>query len=95
MGFVEYLYQKNAPGTAKRYQRETESFFFSLEKPENATYQQIMDYLGKTRKEKNDIHVSLYALKKYYNYLVSIGIRKDNPAQSIKLRDKKSRDIQL
>ena len=53
MGFVEYLYQKNAPGTAKRYQRETESFFFSLEKPENATYQQIMDYLGKTRKEKN------------------------------------------
>ena len=94
-GFVEYLQHQNAPGTIKRYQREIESFFFSIEKPEIASYQQIMDYLGKTRKEKNDIHVSLYALKKYYNYLVSIGIRKDNPAQSIKLRDKQNRDIQL
>jgi integrase/recombinase XerD len=94
-GFTEYLYQKNAPGTAKRYQRETETFFFSIEKPEIANYQQIMDYLGKARKEKNDVNVSLYAIKKYYNYLVSIGIRKDNPAQSIKLRDKKNRDIQI
>lgn len=95
MGFVEYLQHQNAPATAKRYQREIESFFFSIEKPETANYQQIMDYLGKTRKEKNDVNVGLYAIKKYYNYLVSKGIRKDNPAQSIKLRDRKSRDIQI
>jgi integrase/recombinase XerD len=95
MEFVEYLKQRNAPGTVKRYQREIELFFLSIEKPETATYQQIMEYLGKARKSKADIHVSLYAIKKYYNYLVQTGKRGDNPAKSIRLRDKKNMDIQL
>jgi integrase/recombinase XerD len=96
MEFVEYLHNQNAPGTVKRYQREIELFFFSLERIETASYQQIMDYLGKLRKEgKKDVKVSLYAIKKYYNYLVQTEKRNDNPAKSIRLRDKKCRDIQL
>ena len=56
-----------------------------------------MNYLGKLRvtHQAAGIACSLYAIKKYYSYLVATNQRKDNPAQSIKLRDKPSKDIQL
>jgi len=100
-GLQEYLIQRVAPSTAKRYQREIELFFLSSEEknidPKTVTYQQIMDYLGELRKQTKTkaINCSLSAVKKYYSYLVATNQRKDNPARSIKLRDKRSRDIQL
>ena len=101
MELEQYLKQQNAPSTAKRYQREIELFFLSLEKqniqPKNATYQQIMDYLGTLRKQEKgkQLPVILHAIKKYYSYLITTGQRKDHPSKYIKLRDKQSRDIQL
>ena len=35
------------------------------------------------------------SIKVYYDYLCSEGIRNDNPTKAIKLRDSRSRDIQL
>ena len=97
MELEQYLKEQNAPGTAKRYSWELNTFFTSVETPEKATYSQIMDYVGKLRiRNKNgNIRCSLAAIKKYYSYLVATGQRKDHPAKSIKLRDKKSKDIQL
>lgn len=101
MELEHYLKQQNAPSTAKRYQREIELFFLSLEKqninPKSATYQQIMDYLGILRKQNKgkQLFVVLHAIKKYYSYLLSVGHRKDHPCRYIRLRDKQSRDIQL
>lgn len=104
----QYLRERNAPGTVKRYLREIELFFSSVENPEGSNYSQIMEYLGKLRKEgKKDINVSLSAIKKYYGYLDHCGKSGEaesrtaggsfgnNPAKSIRLRDKRSRDIQL
>lgn len=113
----QYLKQQNAPSTAKRYQREIEHFFLSLEgrtlrnhpvddfsdEPacrgellaRKASYQDIMDYIGKLRTKQNNLSCSLHGIKKYYSFLVATGERKDNPAKSIRLRDKRSRDIQL
>lgn len=95
MELEQYLRERNAPGTVKRYLREIELFFSSVENPSIATYSQIMAYLGKLRTKQNNISPSLAAIKKYYDYLVAEGQRKDNPAKSIKLRDKRSRDVQL
>ncbi len=95
MELEQYLRERNAPGTVKRYVREIELFFSSVETPSVATYSQIMAYLGKQRTKQNNISPSLAAIKKYYDYLVATGQRKDNPAKSIRLRDKRSRDIQL
>lgn len=94
-GIHQYLIERHAPGTVKRYSREIELFFSSVKNPKQATYQQIMDYLGKLRKKQNNISPGLHAIKKYYSYLVATGQREDNPARSIRLRDRKSRDIQL
>ncbi|CAA0202547.1 tyrosine-type recombinase/integrase [Tenacibaculum maritimum] len=94
-----YLNRQNAPSSAKRYYREIELFILSLEKqninPKTANYSQIMEYIGKLRDKQNNLSCSLHGIKKYYSYLVATGIRKDNPAKSIRLRDKRSRDIQL
>ena len=93
----QYLRKRNAPGTVKRYLREIELFFTSVETPEQANYSEIMNYLGKLRAKNKPggIACSLHGIKKYYSYLVATAQRKDNPAKSIKLRDKKNRDIQL
>ena len=97
MEFTDYLSSRVAPSTAKRYLREIELFTCSTETPEKATYSQIMDYIGqlRTRNKNGNIRCSLCAIKKYYSYLAATGQRKDNPAKTIQLRDKKNKDIQL
>lgn len=95
MELEQYLRERNAPGTVKRYLREIELFFSSVQTPQTANYNQIMAYLGKLRGKQNNINVSLSAIKRYYDYLMAVGLRQDHPAKSIRLRDKRSRDIQL
>jgi integrase/recombinase XerD len=96
-----YLKKRLAPGTVKRYLREVELFFNSAENngidPEKANYQNIMNYLGQLREQKkgSPINCSLHALQKYYTFLVVNKKRKDHPCRYIRLRDKRSRDIQL
>lgn len=102
----EYLKERVAPSTSKRYLREIELFFLSSEEkgiyPKTATYSQVMDYLGELRKKTKSNNInpiaigcSLHGIKKYYSYLIATGQRKDHPCRYIKLRDKISRDIQL
>ena len=65
--------------------------------PKNFTYNQILAYIGERRKHyKNSgsLGCTLHAIKHYYSYLVEVNEREDNPAKSIILRDKQSRDIQ-
>ena len=102
MDFKQYLSQKVAPSTASRYQREINHFFFSIERKKNsvktASYHQITNYIGERRKQyksNSSVACTLHAIKHYYAYLVQIKEREDNPASSIQLRDKQSRDIQL
>jgi integrase/recombinase XerD len=101
MELEQYLKERVAPSTAKRYLREIELFFLSSEEknidPVTATYQQIMDYLGELRQQSKSkkINCSLHGIKKYYSFLIATGERKDHPCRYIKLRDKSSRDIQL
>jgi integrase/recombinase XerD len=94
----EYLEENNAPSTVKRYLKEINLFISSVESPQNASYSQIMDYLGLQRKRYKNVQTIvciLSAIKKYYSYLIATKQREDNPAKSIKLRDNKHRDIQL
>ena len=100
MTFTNYLKQTHTPAMIKRYLWELDRFFYSLQQrnihPSQANYSQIMEYLGQLRSQPNNhLNVSLSVIKKYYSYLVATGQRADHPAKSIRLRDKKSKDIQL
>ena len=95
MQLKDYLKQDLAPSTVDRYLREIELYFVSVENHQTADYTTIVNYIGSLRKKQQNLGCSLHAIKKYYSYLVAINQREDNPAKSIRLRDKVSRDIQI
>jgi site-specific recombinase XerD len=105
MDLKSYLQKNLSPSTATRYERDLQSFFLQLSKglpsennPQEAKYKQIMDVIGVLRKKYSNpktVNRILAAIKKYYDYLLHIGTRKDHPCKSILLRDTRRRNLQL
>lgn len=60
-------------------------------------YQKVMQYIEILRNnyQSTTIKATLGCIKKYYDYLIETGKRKDNPARAIRLKDGKERPIQL
>jgi integrase/recombinase XerD len=98
MTIAEFLKQKYSPGTAKAYLREIEQYLKANPKAPQASFKDVMEYIGTLRKKYSNsasIHRIVSSIKVYYKYLNHIGQRKDNPARSIKLRDKKHKALQV
>lgn len=94
----EYLQQRYTQSTATSYLREINSYLKYNPGAETAAYPDVMNYIGDLRKKYTNprtINRILQAVKKYYNYLLHTGQRKDHPCKHLHLRDKQSRDIQL
>mgnify|MGYP006189618207 CR=1 FL=1 len=81
-----------------------ESYLYSIEKYKKANrnadkydYQKVMQYIEILRNEHSISNVKrvIASIKKYYDYLIEIGKRKDNPARAIRIRDGKENPIQL
>jgi len=97
MKLEEYLEQNLQKSTAKSYLYEINKYNLLNRNTATYDYKKVMEYVEELRKnyESTSITRILSALKKYYDYLVETGIRKDNPARNIKLRDAKQNPIQL
>jgi site-specific recombinase XerD len=97
MNLEKYLEKNLQKSTAKSYLYEINKY--KLLNPNTATYdyKKVMEYVEELRKkyESTSITRIVAALKRYYDYLIETGIRKDNPARNIKLRDSKQNPIQL
>ena len=93
----QYLQENLKKSTAKSYLYEIKKYQLVNKNTPEYHYKNIMEYVEILRKtyEPNSITRILAAIKKYYDYLIEIGIRKDNPARSIKLQDTKPNPIQL
>jgi len=92
-----YLEQNLQKSTVKNYLYEINKFTLLNRNTETYDYKKVMEYVEIIRKnyEPASIIRILSALKKYYDYLVNTGIRKDNPARAIQLRDIRKKPIQL
>jgi integrase/recombinase XerD len=98
MNIETYLKSNYSPDTSKAYKREIEIYLSNYPTAEKANYKDLTNYIGLLRNrysKASTIARIVSSLKVYYNYLCFCGIRNDNPTKAIKLRDKKSRDIQL
>jgi integrase/recombinase XerD len=98
MDLKNYLQKNLSPSTAARYERDLKYFFLQLKTPNTATYKQIMEVIGVLRKKYSNpktVNRILAAIKKYYDYLLHIGARKDHPCKSITLRDTRRRSLHL
>jgi len=98
MKLNEYLQKHYTIKTAKAYIREIEIYTAANPNNKKYTYSEIVNYIGTLRTRYSNpktINRILASIKAWYSYLCFTGTRKDNPAKSIRLRDKRSRDIQL
>jgi integrase/recombinase XerD len=97
MSIKEYLQQELQPLTVRIYLYEINKYKLLNTNADNYDYQRVMQYVEQLRKiyAPQSISRVVASLKKYYNYLIEIGKRKDNPAQAIKLRLSRTESIQL
>jgi integrase/recombinase XerD len=97
MELENYLQNELSEGTIKTYLYEIEKFKKHYKNPEKLNYQNLMEYVELLRKNYNPQSVkrTIYAIKKYYDYLVNIGKLKINIATNIKIKDGKENPIQL
>ena len=97
MNLEIYLEQNLRKSTSKNYLYEINKYKLLNPKSEHYDYKKVMEYIAMIRKnyESASMIRILSALKKYYDYLIEIGTRKDNPARAIQLRDVKKKPIQL
>jgi integrase/recombinase XerD len=97
MTLENYLQQSLQKTTIRAYLFDIRKFID--QNPDNKTYnyQKIMQYIEILRRDKEPKTVAtiVVSLKKYYQYLVDIKIRKDNPTRAIFLKDSKPKAIQL
>jgi integrase/recombinase XerD len=95
---INYLSTKYSKATAKAYYREIEIYLTNTTNAHNYNYSDIVNYLSKLRANYTNsktINRILASIKAYYSYLYAYELRTDNPAKTLRLRDKINRDIQL
>jgi integrase/recombinase XerD len=98
MSLEEYLKEHYTIKTVAVYSADIENYKANTANTDTAEHKDIVHYIGKLRKRYSNaktVSRILSSIKAYYSFLSHSGQRKDNPAQSIQLRDKQNRDIQL
>ena len=94
----EYLNRKYCKATADKYGKDIARYLETSGSGQNGRYADIMDYIGMLRSRyanARTIRGILASVKAYYSWLCHVGIREDNPAKSIVLKDRTCRDVQL
>lgn len=93
MTLENYLKSNYTNSSAKSYYREIKRYLQANPKAATAHQKEVLHYLQEQRKvqKPSSIHRILQSIKKYYNYLVLIEKREDNPTQYIYLKDYKNR----
>jgi len=89
MDWKTWLESRYTRATAAAYMREIEQFLSLVPEAEKADYQAILEYLKHLREHQQPASVKrhLQSLKKYYLYLQMNGLREDNPALALRLKD--------
>ncbi|MEC3877953.1 tyrosine-type recombinase/integrase [Chryseobacterium salviniae] len=97
MELENYLQNELSGGTVKNYLYEIEKFKKHNKNPEKLSYQNLMEYVEYLRKSytPQSVKRTVYAIKKYYDYLVETGKIKTNIARNIRIKDGKENPIQL
>lgn len=97
MNLYTYLIERHTEGTAKRYLRDIEAWLQWQPHPQKAGVKEVLIYLGEQRKQgkQASLNCTLAAIKKYYDWLQETDQRPIHPCRALRLKDKRSRSIQL
>jgi len=98
MSLEEYMQGLYTPDTVRAYAREISIFLSNCKQADRALYKDLVEYIGSLRERYSNgrtINRILCSIKVYYDFLSNTGQRLDNPAKSIRLRDRSGRSVQL
>ena len=97
MTIEKYLQQSLMQSSVASYLYDIEKYKKANKNADQYDYEKVMQYMEQLRNNHKVSNVKrvLASIKKYYDYLIETGKRKDNPVRSIKLRDGKPNPIQL
>lgn len=100
MEIKQYLEHKLSPETVKLYLRDIKIYldYQTEEKAKTANYQDILQYIEYLRKnypKPQTINRMLYGVKAYYFWLIETGQRNDHPCRYLRVKDAKSKPLQL
>lgn len=97
-GLLQYLRTHYATSTVKSYSLSIAAYLLNCPGAQHAMYKDITAYIGTLRKRYSNaatLRGIVGAIKVYYSYLCHEGIREDNPAKAVRLKDKVNKSIQL
>jgi integrase/recombinase XerD len=97
MSIEDYLSQSLMQSSVESYLYDINKYKKNNKNADKYDYGKVMQYIEILRNEHSVSNVKrvIASIKKYYDYLIEIGKRKDNPARAIKIRDGKGNPIQL
>lgn len=97
MKLDEYLSQSLMQSSVESYLYDINKYKSNNKNADQYDYQKVMQYIELLRNEHSVSNVKrvIASIKKYYDYLIEIGKRKDNPARAIRIRDGRENPIQL
>lgn len=97
MNIREYLSKSLMPSSVESYLYDINKYKKNNKNADRYDYQKVMQYIEILRNEHSVSNVKrvIASIKKYYDYLIETGKRKDNPARAIRIRDGKENPIQL
>jgi site-specific recombinase XerD len=97
MKINDYLSQSLMQSSVQSYLYDIEKYKKVNKNADKYDYQKVMQYIELLRNEHSVSNVKrvIASIKKYYDYLIETGKRKDNPARAIRIRDGKENPIQL
>lgn len=93
----DFLKQSLRESSVESYLYDINKYKKSNRNADKYDYGQVMQYVEILRNNNKPSNVKrvIASIKKYYEYLIEIGKRKDNPARAIRIRDAKENPIQL
>ncbi len=97
MSIEDYLSQSLMQSSVESYIYDINKYKKNNKNADKYDYQKVMQYIEILRNQHSVSNVKrvIASIKKYYDYLIEIGKRKDNPARAIRIRDGKENPIQL
>lgn len=97
MSIEDYLSQSLMQSSVESYLYDINKYKKNNKNADKYDYQKVMQYIEILRNEHSVSNVKrvIASIKKYYDYLIETGKRKDNPARAIRIRDGKENPIQL
>lgn len=97
MSIEDFLRQSLMQSSVESYLYDINTYKKNNKNADKYDYGKVMQYIEILRNQHSVSNVKrvIASIKKYYDYLIETGKRKDNPARAIRIRDGKENPIQL